>query len=102
VTTGLTLLRKDLRGAFPGRTENDKRCMQVIVVTGYSSDSDFVIRVMQEGADDFIVKPFDADLTRVADKISNCLRHSGRVAHGDCAAQTKAAAIARESVPRRL
>lgn len=98
VTTGLTLLKKDLRGTFPARSEHDKRLMQIIVVTGYSEDTDFVTRVMQEGADDFIVKPFDADLTRVADKISNCLRHSGRSDHAACAQQTKAA-TGRGSVP---
>jgi CheY-like chemotaxis protein len=91
VTTGLTLLKKDLRGAFPGRNEADKHRVQAIAVTGHSGKPDFVTRVMQEGADDFILKPFDEDLTAVADKVHRCLRHSGRIDHAQCGGITQLA-----------
>jgi CheY-like chemotaxis protein len=80
VGCGETALRL-IRRAFPARNARDQHVLQIIVVTGYSRDPDFVSKTHREGGDDFIAKPLGERIDRVLDKIRAALTAAGLDEH---------------------
>lgn len=85
VEAGKTLLRK-IREAFPARNQEDHHHLQVLVMSGYAKEAPDIIQCLQEGADDFIVKPLCSNNPSVTTKIAECLRKSHRASHEACPA----------------
>ena len=57
----------------------------VIVLTGYSSNPDFVSKMYDLGASGFIAKPLPPNLEKLLDRIRTCLARGGRGEHEGCA-----------------
>lgn len=93
VGCGETALRL-IRRAAPARNARDHHVLQILIVTGYSRDPDFVSKMHKEGADDFIPKPFGARLDRVLDKIRAALALAERDEHAACEHPTEAQPVA--------
>ncbi len=80
--TGLALLRK----AFPHRGVGGHHVLQILVVTGYSTDHEFVSRIFEMNADGFIAKPFGQKPEVLLDKARAALVKAGREDHEACEA----------------
>ncbi len=83
--TALALLRE----REPDRNANGRHLLQILIVTAYSREPDFVARMYDADANGFIDKPFGAKMEQVLDKIRACLKRAGREEHGDCARKTR-------------
>ena len=90
VEAGKTLLRV-IRERFPNRNREDHHHLQILVMSGYAMERHDVIQCLQDGADDFIIKPLDNNTPRMPVKIDECLRKSCRKSHKDCAVVMNAA-----------
>jgi CheY-like chemotaxis protein len=82
VGCGETVLR-DLRERHPDRTARGKHRLQIIVITSYSREPEFVTRMLKLDADDFVAKPVVRQEI-VADKIREALAAAGREEHRTC------------------
>ncbi len=76
VACGETALRW-LRHAAPERNAAGKHILQIIVVSAYSREPEFVSRMYEMEADGFIAKPFGSNDV-VLDKIRDALARAGR------------------------
>ncbi|MBF0188813.1 MAG: response regulator [Magnetococcales bacterium] len=90
VDAGKTLLQK-LRCRYPCRNQNDQHHFQILVMSGYAKENSDVVDALQNGGNDFIVKPLSENTPSFGDKILQCLQRSGRTDHGNCAAIMNAA-----------
>jgi len=78
--TVLTTLRK----RYPQRRADGKHVLQIVVVTSYSREPEFVSRMHELDADAFIAKPFDDKPELVLEKIRTALVRAGREEHESC------------------
>jgi DNA-binding response OmpR family regulator len=68
------------------RNEADFHVLPIVVLTGYSSDSDFVSKTHELGGDTFMNKPVTEDrIETLLDKIRVCLERARRLDHEACA-----------------
>jgi CheY-like chemotaxis protein len=96
--TALALLRiHDAR-----RRANGRHILQILVVTSYSKEPDFVSRMHEMDADGFIAKPFDDRLEAVVDKIRAALARADRIDHASCEAAMLPVAAASSTAPGRV
>lgn len=86
VEAGQSLL-EFIRERYPRRNEQD-RCyrLPILVMSGHAKEHRYVVKAMQDGADDFITKPVGECTPPFKDKIQDALRKSGREKHERCAA----------------
>lgn len=91
VEAGHTLLQH-VRSCYPGRNEADQHHLQVIVVSGHAKEHPEVVRAMQLGASDLLIKPLSANPRPLGDHIEDALRRSGRRDHESCTAIGRRAA----------
>jgi CheY-like chemotaxis protein len=84
--TVLTTARKK----YPERRADGKHVLQIIVVTSYSREPEFVSRMHELDADAFIAKPFDDKPEVVLEKIRTALVRAGREDHESCEAEEPA------------
>ena len=92
VEAGHTLLRR-IRAFYPGRNQDDQHYLQILAMSGHAKERHDVIQVLQNGADDFIVKPLGENNPPLYAKIQECLRKSGRDSHKGCAVLTELARL---------
>lgn len=85
VEAGQTLLRR-IRELYPCRNQNDQHHLQILAMSGYVKETPDVVRLLQDGADDFIIKPLGENNPPLHAKIQESLRKSGREQHKDCPA----------------
>jgi DNA-binding response OmpR family regulator len=79
--TALELLREsDHR-----RNDDGRHWLQILIVTAYSTEPDFVSRMYDADANGFIAKPFGDRPELVLDRIRNCLKRARRDKHELCA-----------------
>ncbi|MBF0182241.1 MAG: response regulator [Magnetococcales bacterium] len=97
VEVGKTLLRI-LRERFPARNQQDHHHLQILVMSGQAKESQDIVECLQNGADDFLLKPLASNIPSVSDKIMSCLRKSHRINHGSCKT-VMAAACASSDTP---
>lgn len=74
--------------------QNKKRRMHwlpAIIMTAYAKETDYVVEMMQRGADGYVIKPF-VDMTKLAEKIRDALERAERESHARCAESTRRAA----------
>jgi CheY-like chemotaxis protein len=90
VGCGETVLR-ELRAKHPDRNARGKHVLQIIVVTSYSREPEFVTRMLKMDADDFVAKPVVRQEI-VADKIREGLALAAREDHAACAREAAARA----------
>jgi hypothetical protein len=64
------------------------------VMSGHAKEHYYVVKALQEGADDFLTKPVGESKPPFKDKIQDALRRSGREKHEQCAAITREARAA--------
>ena len=83
VEAGHALL-SHIRNRYPGRNGRDERWLQVIVVSGHASQHPDVVRAMQLGASDLMVKPLSKNARKLGDHIVDALLRSGRRSHRQC------------------
>ena len=83
--SGKTLM-KQIRERYPCRNSDDHHYLQIIAMSGYVKETPDAIRLLQDGADDFISKPIQKHVPPLPVKIDEALRKSGRQNHADCAA----------------
>lgn len=88
VEAGQTLL-EFIRERYSRRNDRDKHRLQVLVMSGHAKEHHYVVKALQEGADDFITKPVSESTPPFKDKICEALRRSGREKHERCAAITR-------------
>jgi CheY-like chemotaxis protein len=93
VEAGQTLLER-IRSRHPRRGTNDQHLLQILPMSGHAKDRQFIVRSLQEGADDFIVKPISENVPPFREKIRDALTKSGRNSHTKCAAITRFARAA--------
>lgn len=89
VEAGQTLLER-IRERYPDRNRADKHVVPVLVMSGHAKDHHYVVRAFQDGADDFIPKPFSVNVEPVDDRIRKCLVAGGRADHRACVAAATA------------
>jgi len=85
VEAGQTLL-EFIRERYPRRNNQDKYRMPVLVMSGHAKEHYYVVKALQDGADDFVTKPVSESKPPFKDKIQEALRRSGRRTHEHCAA----------------
>ncbi|MBF0181518.1 MAG: response regulator [Magnetococcales bacterium] len=83
VLAGQTLL-SEIRKRYPCRNQDDQHHLQIVVMSGYAKERSDVIKALQNGADDFIVKPLGENDPPFGDKVAQALIKSGRGEHADC------------------
>ncbi|MBF0625396.1 MAG: response regulator [Magnetococcales bacterium] len=83
VEAGKTLLRK-VRELFPARNQDDHHHLQILVMSGYAKEMPDVIQCLQDGADDFIIKPLSGNNPSLTAKIEESLHKSKRASHAEC------------------
>ncbi|MBF0342144.1 MAG: response regulator [Magnetococcales bacterium] len=93
VEVGKTLLRM-LRERFPVRNQQDHHHLQILVMSGQAKESQDIVECLQNGADDFLLKPLGSNIPSVSEKIMSCLRKSHRIHHGSCKTVMAAACAA--------
>lgn len=101
IEAGQTLL-EFIRERYPRRNEKDKYRLPVVVMSGHAKEHHYVVKALQDGADDFITKPVGESKPPFKDKIQEALRRSGRESHEHCATimeGARAAILARPSDP---
>ena len=72
--------RDDRRAGAEGR-----HVTQIIVVSGYSREYRFVVKMFEQGADDFVAKPVGEHAEELIEVINRALKRSGRREHAGCA-----------------
>jgi len=87
VEAGQSLLEL-IRERYPRRNEEGKHRLQILVMSGHAKEHYYVVKALQDGADDFIIKPVGESKPPFKDKIQDALRRSGREKHEPCAAIT--------------
>ncbi len=90
VEAGQSLLEL-IRERYPRRNEEGKHRLQILVMSGHAKEHYYVVKALQEGADDFITKPVGESKPPFKDKIQDALRRSGREKHEACEAITREA-----------
>ncbi|MBN1773588.1 MAG: response regulator [Deltaproteobacteria bacterium] len=85
VEAGQSLL-EFIRERYPQRNEHDKYRLPILVMSGHAKEHYYVVKALQDGADDFITKPVGECKPPFKDKIQDALRRSGREKHERCAA----------------
>ncbi|HVE86306.1 MAG TPA: response regulator [Myxococcales bacterium] len=85
VEAGQSLLEL-IRERYPRRNDEGKHRLQILVMSGHAKEHYYVVKALQEGADDFIIKPVGESKPPFKDKIQDALRRSGRDNHERCAA----------------
>ncbi|MBF0400718.1 MAG: response regulator [Magnetococcales bacterium] len=80
---GQSLLRS-IREQYPARNKQDRHCLQIIVMSGFAKEMPDAVWCLQNGADDFIAKPFDTPGQSITAKIGECLQRSSRTSHAMC------------------
>lgn len=88
VEAGQTLL-EFIRERYSRRNHRDKYRLPVLVMSGHAKEHYYVVKALQDGADDFVTKPVSESTPPFKDKIYEALRRSGRDKHEDCAALTR-------------
>ncbi|MBF0583418.1 MAG: response regulator [Magnetococcales bacterium] len=83
VEAGKTLLRM-IRERFPTRNREDHHHLQILVMSGSAMERADVIEALQNGADDFIVKPLGENKPAFGERIAQALIKSGRTVHAGC------------------
>jgi CheY-like chemotaxis protein len=84
IEAGLTTL-EGIRALYPRRNEQDKHCLQIIIVSGHAKEIDYVVKTLQADANDFIAKPVTESRRSLKEVIHEALRKSGRESHERCA-----------------
>ena len=82
VACGETVLRA-VREKYPARTARGKHVLPIVVVTSYSREPEFVMRMLKMEANDFVAKPI-ASQEVVPDKIREALLAAEREDHAAC------------------
>ncbi|MBF0417718.1 MAG: response regulator [Magnetococcales bacterium] len=90
VEAGKTLLRM-MRERFPLRNQEDQHHQQILVMSGHAKESKDIVECLQNGADDFILKPLSNNTPPLTTKIEDCLRKSSRLDHAKCMLVTEMA-----------
>ncbi len=86
VATG-DLAQKRLRASDPRRHPKiDAHLLPILVITGFSQSTPFIVKNLRDGACDFIPKPCDAETVTRA--ILDALERARREEHAECAALT--------------
>jgi CheY-like chemotaxis protein len=96
VEAGQSLL-EHIRERYPRRNDEGKHRLQILVMSGHAKEHYYVVKALQEGADDFITKPVGDSKPPFKDKIQDALRRSGREKHEACAAVMREARAASAS-----
>ncbi|ABK43799.1 response regulator receiver protein [Magnetococcus marinus MC-1] len=78
-------LQRQIRDRYPHRNDNDQHHLQILAMSGHAKEMFNVIGMLQNGADDFILKPLGENNPPLHVKIQDCLVKSGRENHEDCA-----------------
>jgi DNA-binding response OmpR family regulator len=78
-------LQRQIREHYPQRNADDHHHLQILAMSGHAKDMSNVIQMLQNGADDFVVKPLGENTPPLHAKIQECLRKSGRDSHRNCA-----------------
>lgn len=86
VEAGQSLLEL-IRERHPRRNAEGKHRLQILVMSGHAKEHYYVVKALQDGADDFITKPVGESNPPFKDKIQEALRRSGRQNHDCCAGQ---------------
>ena len=84
VEAGQSLL-EHVRERYPRRNDGGKHRLQILVMSGHAKEHYYVVKALQDGADDFITKPVGESKPPFKDKIQDALRRSGRERHEQCA-----------------
>jgi len=90
VEAGQSLL-EHIRERYPRRNGEGQHRLQVLVMSGHAKEHYYVVKALQDGADDFITKPVGESKPPFKDKIQDALRRSGREKHEACEAVTREA-----------
>jgi CheY-like chemotaxis protein len=98
VEAGQSLL-EHIRERYPRRNDEGRHRLQILVMSGHAKEHYYVVKALQEGADDFITKPVGESKPPFKDKIQDALRRSGREKHESCAALTREARAAAVTAP---
>jgi DNA-binding response OmpR family regulator len=77
-------LQRQIRECYPHRNSNDHHHLQILAMSGHAKDMSNVIQMLQNGADDFVVKPLGENTPPLHVKIQECLHKSGRENHKNC------------------
>lgn len=85
VEAGLSLLEA-IRLRYREQNEQRKHLLPILVTSAHGKDHEYVVKAMQDGADDFIKKPIKRANPSLKERISTALKHSGRDRHDRCAA----------------
>lgn len=85
VEAGQSLL-EFLRERYPRRNDQDKYRLPILVMSGHAKEHYYVVKALQDGADDFITKPVSESKPPFKDKIQEALRKSCREKHERCTA----------------
>lgn len=93
VEAGQTLL-EFIRDRYSRRNNQDKYRLPILVMSGHAKEHYFVVKALQDGADDFVTKPVSESKPPFKDKIHEALRRSGREKHEHCAATMRDARTA--------
>jgi DNA-binding response OmpR family regulator len=78
-------LQRQIRERYPHRNADDHHHLQILAMSGHAKEMNNVIQMLQNGADDFVVKPLGENTPPLHVKIQECLRKSGRENHKACA-----------------
>jgi CheY-like chemotaxis protein len=87
---GLALV-EGIRKRFPGRNGDDHHLVQVLIMSGYGKEPDFIRRGFDAGADDVLRKPLEENRPGLEAVIERCLTRSGRTKHATCSRQDQTA-----------
>lgn len=93
VEAGQTLL-EFIRARYPRRNNEDKYRLPILVMSGHAKEHYYVVKALQDGADDFVTKPLGESRPPFKDKLQEALRRSGREKHERCAAIMREAVAA--------
>ncbi len=96
VEAGQSLLEQ-VRERYPQRNDDGKHRLQILVMSGHAKDHHYVVKALQEGADDFITKPVSESHPPFKEKIQEALRRCGRDKHERCVALTQAARVSTDA-----
>ena len=83
IETGLSLLSR-LRSRYPETTKRIKFRTQILALGDADRIDQSIVKVMQLGANELLVKPLGENQPSVYDKLITALRHSGRLSHSRC------------------
>lgn len=88
-----------LRALDKRRNDDGYHLFPILVVTGYSTEPEFVVRMYELQASGFVAKPLAPRVAYLTDQIRTHLKRAGREDHAACfAAQPEAPAVANDGV----